>query len=139
LISECGPIVTSSPAQTPPRRTAPWPTRQRADKITGPVTSADDATVAERCTATPAEIRSNSGGSDPSKSSTRSPIRPITSHGASRGSATRNAAAPPATLPVLWLAAVVAGALLTVVALTAIPTRISARRPAAEVLQAETR
>jgi putative ABC transport system permease protein len=52
--------------------------------------------------------------------------------------APRNAAAPPATFPVLWLAALTVGALLAVVVLTAIPTRVSARRPAAEVLQAET-
>jgi ABC-type lipoprotein release transport system permease subunit len=40
--------------------------------------------------------------------------------------------------PALWLAVMVAGTLLAVAVLTAIPTRIGARRSVAEVLQAET-
>jgi ABC-type lipoprotein release transport system permease subunit len=44
----------------------------------------------------------------------------------------------PTTIPsALWLAVMVAGMLLAVAALTAIPARIVARRPVAEVLQAE--
>jgi putative ABC transport system permease protein len=43
------------------------------------------------------------------------------------------------TLPsALWLVAIVVLTLLVIAVLTAIPTRIGARRPAAEVLQAET-
>ncbi|MGH3191014.1 MAG: hypothetical protein ACRDPY_35865 [Streptosporangiaceae bacterium] len=42
-----------------------------------------------------------------------------------------------ASPPALWLVAVVAGTLLTMAALTTIPARIGARRPAAEILQAE--
>jgi putative ABC transport system permease protein len=44
----------------------------------------------------------------------------------------------PVTIPPLWqLLAVVLGSVLVITALTAIPARISARRPAAEILQAE--
>jgi putative ABC transport system permease protein len=39
--------------------------------------------------------------------------------------------------PLLWLLAVVPGTLITVAAVTAIPARIGARRPVAEVLRAE--
>jgi putative ABC transport system permease protein len=39
--------------------------------------------------------------------------------------------------PAWWLAAVVLGAVLAVTGLTSIPARLGARRPAAEVLQAE--
>jgi hypothetical protein len=40
--------------------------------------------------------------------------------------------------PAWWLAAAVLGILLAVAGLTAIPARIGARRPVAEILQAET-
>ena len=40
--------------------------------------------------------------------------------------------------PAWWLLAVVAGTVLAVAGLTAIPARIGARRPIAEILQAET-
>jgi putative ABC transport system permease protein len=40
--------------------------------------------------------------------------------------------------PVLWLVAVVLGTMLVVAGLTAIPARIGARRPVAEILQSET-
>jgi ABC-type antimicrobial peptide transport system permease subunit len=40
--------------------------------------------------------------------------------------------------PAWWLAAAVAGTLVAVAALTSIPARIGARRPVAEILQAET-
>lgn len=53
--------------------------------------------------------------------------------------APRNGAGPAAIVPAGWLAVLVAGTLLAVAVLTAIPARISARRPAAEVLQAESR
>lgn len=46
---------------------------------------------------------------------------------------------PTTIVPTLWLAVVVAGTLLAVGVLTAIPASIGARRSAAEVLQAETR
>lgn len=49
----------------------------------------------------------------------------------------RNGAGLATVIPVLWLAALVAATLLAVAALTAIPARIGARRPAAEVLQSE--
>jgi putative ABC transport system permease protein len=39
--------------------------------------------------------------------------------------------------PLLWLLAVIPGTLITVAAVTAIPARIGARRPVAEVLRAE--
>ena len=42
-----------------------------------------------------------------------------------------------ASPPVLWLLAVIPGTLLVVAALTAIPARIAARRPVAEVLRSE--
>ncbi len=51
--------------------------------------------------------------------------------------AARNGPGPMTIPPVLWLAAIVAGTLLAVAVLTAIPARISARRPVTEVLQAE--
>ena len=41
------------------------------------------------------------------------------------------------TPPLLWLLAVVPGTMLVVVALTTIPARLGARRPVAEVLQAD--
>jgi ABC-type lipoprotein release transport system permease subunit len=45
----------------------------------------------------------------------------------------------PTTIPpALWLVAMVAGTLLVITVLTAIPARIAARRPVTEVLQAET-
>jgi len=50
------------------------------------------------------------------------------------GGGTRALTLPPAW----WLAAAVLGILLAVAGLTAIPARIGARRPAAEILQAET-
>jgi putative ABC transport system permease protein len=37
-----------------------------------------------------------------------------------------------------WLLAVVLGILIAVAVLTAVPARVAARRPAAEILQAET-
>jgi putative ABC transport system permease protein len=40
--------------------------------------------------------------------------------------------------PVTWLVATVLGTLLVVAGLTTVPARIGARRPAAEILQAET-
>jgi putative ABC transport system permease protein len=40
--------------------------------------------------------------------------------------------------PLAWLLAVVLGTLLVVAGLTAIPARIAARRPVAEILQSET-
>jgi ABC-type antimicrobial peptide transport system permease subunit len=40
--------------------------------------------------------------------------------------------------PAWWLAAVVAGTLIAVAGLTAVPARIGARRPAAEILKSET-
>jgi len=40
-------------------------------------------------------------------------------------------------VPVPWVGLVVAGMMLAVTVLTAIPARIAARRPAAEALQAE--
>ncbi len=40
--------------------------------------------------------------------------------------------------PAWWLLAMVAGMLLAVAGLTVIPARIGARRPVAEILQAET-
>jgi len=42
-----------------------------------------------------------------------------------------------ATPPVLWLAAVVPGTLLVVAGMTAVPARVGARRPVAEVLRSE--
>jgi putative ABC transport system permease protein len=48
-----------------------------------------------------------------------------------------NGAGPAMVVPVPWVALVVAGTMLAVTVLTAIPARIGARRPAAEVLQAE--
>jgi putative ABC transport system permease protein len=39
--------------------------------------------------------------------------------------------------PLWWLIAVVPGILIVVAALTAIPARIGARRPVAEILQSE--
>jgi hypothetical protein len=53
--------------------------------------------------------------------------------------APKNGAGPAMIVPVPWIAVMVAGTLLTAAVLTAIPARISARRPAAEVFQAETR
>lgn len=53
--------------------------------------------------------------------------------------APKNGAGPTTIVPVPWLAALVAGTLLVVAVLTAVPARISARRPAAEVLKSETR
>lgn len=45
----------------------------------------------------------------------------------------------PVALPPAWqLVAVVAGTLLVLLALTTVPARIGARRPAAEILQSET-
>jgi putative ABC transport system permease protein len=52
--------------------------------------------------------------------------------------APRNGAGPTTIVPALWLAVMIAGTLLAVAVLTAIPARISARRPVTEVLQAET-
>jgi putative ABC transport system permease protein len=40
--------------------------------------------------------------------------------------------------PLWWLIGVVPGTLLVVAALTAIPARVGARRPVAEILQSET-
>ena len=51
--------------------------------------------------------------------------------------AARNGAGPTTIPPALWLAAMVAGTLLAVAVLTAIPALVAARRPAAELLQAE--
>ncbi len=51
--------------------------------------------------------------------------------------ALRNGVGPATVLPVRWLAVVVAGTVLAVAVLTAIPARIGGRRPAGEVLQAE--
>ena len=51
--------------------------------------------------------------------------------------AARNGGGPMTIPPALWLAAMVAVILLAVTVLSAIPARISARRPVAEVLQAE--
>jgi putative ABC transport system permease protein len=53
--------------------------------------------------------------------------------------AARNGGGPTTIPPALWLAVMVIVILLAVTVLTAIPARISARRPVAEVLQAETR
>jgi ABC-type lipoprotein release transport system permease subunit len=52
--------------------------------------------------------------------------------------APRNAGRTATILPGLWLVVMVAGTLLIVTVLAAIPVRISARRPVTEVLQAET-
>ena len=51
--------------------------------------------------------------------------------------APRNGAGPTTIVPALWLAVMIAGTLLAVAVLTAIPARISASRPVTEVLQAE--
>ena len=51
--------------------------------------------------------------------------------------AARNGAGPAMVLPVPWLAVVVAGTVLAVAVLTAIPARIGARRLPGEMLQAE--
>ncbi len=45
---------------------------------------------------------------------------------------------PVGSPPAWWLLAMVAGMLLAVAGLTVIPARIGARRPVAEILQAET-
>ena len=50
----------------------------------------------------------------------------------------RSGAAATTLPPAWWLAAAVLGILVAVAGLTAIPARIGARRPAAEILQAET-
>jgi putative ABC transport system permease protein len=42
-----------------------------------------------------------------------------------------------ATPPLLWLLAVIPGTLIVVAAVTAIPARLGARRPVAEILRAE--
>jgi putative ABC transport system permease protein len=52
--------------------------------------------------------------------------------------AAANGAGIVTTPPVWWLAAAVLGTLLALAVLTAIPARIGARRPAGEILQAET-
>jgi hypothetical protein len=52
--------------------------------------------------------------------------------------APNNGAGPAMVVPVLWVGLVVAGTMLAVTVLTAIPARIAARRSAAGVLQAET-
>ena len=44
---------------------------------------------------------------------------------------------PQGSSPTWWLLAMIAGILLAVAGLTAIPARIGARRPIAEILQAE--
>lgn len=44
---------------------------------------------------------------------------------------------PQGSPPTWWLLAMVAGMLVVVAALTAIPARVGARRPGAEILQAE--
>ena len=51
----------------------------------------------------------------------------------------KNGAGPATIVPFPWLAVMVAGTLLAAAVLTAIPARISARRPAAEVLNADVR
>ena len=51
--------------------------------------------------------------------------------------APRNGPGPRSLPPSLWLAALVVLTLLVIAVLTAIPTRIGARRPVAEVLKAE--
>ncbi len=52
--------------------------------------------------------------------------------------APRNGGGPAAIVPVSWLAVLLAGTLLIVALLTAIPSRIGTRRSAADVLRAET-
>jgi ABC-type antimicrobial peptide transport system permease subunit len=52
--------------------------------------------------------------------------------------AAKNGPGPTTIPPALWLAGLVAGMPLAVAVLTAIPTRIAARRSPADVLQAET-
>lgn len=52
-------------------------------------------------------------------------------------SAPRNGGGPAMVVPAGWLAAMTAATLLAVAVLTAIPARIGARRPAADVLQSE--
>jgi hypothetical protein len=53
-------------------------------------------------------------------------------------SAPRNGGGPPMVVPVGALAEMVAATLVAVAVLTAIPLRIGARRPVANVLQSET-
>ena len=53
--------------------------------------------------------------------------------------APKNGAGQATIVPAGWLAVIVAGTMLAVAVLTAIPARIGARRPAAEVLKAEAR
>src|SRR6266516_3997212 len=54
------------------------------------------------------------------------------------GSAAKNGPGPTTIPSALWLVVMVAGTLLAVGVLTAIPGRIGARRPVTQVLQAET-